>query len=47
MNLLCWNIRGVGNLRTFRDLKDVIRFRHPDMVFIFETKFGKKRMEEL
>lgn len=47
MNILCWNVRGAGNPRTFRDLKDVVRLQHPKIVFISETKCGKKKMEAL
>lgn len=47
MNILCWNVRGAGNPRTLRDLKDVIRLQHPKIVFISESKCGKKKMEKM
>lgn len=34
-----------GNLRTFRDMKDIVRLHHPEVVFISETTCDKKRMD--
>lgn len=47
MKLLCWNVRGAGNLKTFRDLKDVVRLHQPEILFLPEIKCEKRRMESL
>lgn len=47
MNLICWNVRGAGNPRTFRALKDVVKLHHPDVLFLSETKSSKRKMESL
>lgn len=33
--------------RTFCDLKDVVRLHHPEIMFLYETKSGKKKMKDL
>ena len=38
MNLLSWNCRGLGNLRTVRALQKVINKEDPAIVFLMETK---------
>ncbi|KAK6134533.1 hypothetical protein DH2020_031703 [Rehmannia glutinosa] len=38
MNILSWNCRGLGNPRTILELRDIIRAKSPDVVFLCETK---------
>ncbi|XP_062013995.1 uncharacterized protein LOC133730414 [Rosa rugosa] len=47
MRLLCWNVRGMGGARTFRDLKDFIFVHKPELVFLIETKMTKDQMGKL
>lgn len=38
MNFLCWNYQGLGNTRTIRFLKDLLRaHNNPHILFISET----------
>lgn len=36
-----------GNPRALRALKDVVRLHHPDVLFLSETKAGKRRIDKL
>jgi exonuclease III len=45
MNLLSWNCRGLGNLRTNRDLHHMVKERRPNFVFLMETLCSKQYME--
>lgn len=47
MKLLCWNVRGAKGLRTFHDLKDLIRVHKPDLIFLIETKMTACQMGKL
>ncbi|BFG30893.1 hypothetical protein CerSpe_171670 [Prunus speciosa] len=38
MTILCWNVRGLGNPRTFRALRYLLRDKNPDVIFLSETK---------
>jgi len=38
MNCLIWNVRGMGNPRTFKALKRVVGKYSPSLVFLMETK---------
>ncbi|KAK6144547.1 hypothetical protein DH2020_021367 [Rehmannia glutinosa] len=38
MSILCWNCRGLGNPRTIHELRDFIRSKAPQLVFLSETK---------
>ena len=44
MNLLSWNCRELGNLRTVNALKEVIKKEAPKIVFLMETKSNKEWM---
>ena len=44
MNALSWNCRGLGNLRTVRQLQEVIASEDPSLVFLMETKLSKDEM---
>lgn len=45
MKYLCWNVRGLGNPRNVRHLKNKLRSVHPRLVFLMETKLSLKQME--
>ncbi|KAL5746685.1 hypothetical protein ACOSP7_027831 [Xanthoceras sorbifolium] len=38
MKLLSWNVRGLGNPRAFRALRDLVRSENPQVLFLIETK---------
>ena len=44
MNALSWNCWGLGNLRTVRQLQEVIASEDPGLVFLMETKLSKEEM---
>ena len=44
MSALSWNCRGLGNLRTVRQLREVIASEDPILVFLMETKLSKEEM---
>ncbi|XP_059431636.1 uncharacterized protein LOC132165159 [Corylus avellana] len=45
MNIISWNCRGLGNLRTVHDLCRMVKEKRPSMVFLMETKLRKVKME--
>lgn len=47
MNLLSWNCRGLGNLRTVRILGDLIKSLNPTFVFLSETLVDSSVIAEL
>ena len=46
MNLLVWNCRGLGNLRT-KELRNIIRAKDPSIVFLAETWVNEARLERV
>ncbi|KAL0409478.1 UNVERIFIED_CONTAM: hypothetical protein Sradi_1882200 [Sesamum radiatum] len=46
ITLVC-NCRGIGGPRTVRQLGEYIRKHQPSIVFLMETKCGKRRFEYL
>jgi hypothetical protein len=38
MSILAWNCRGLGNLRTVRDLRLMVKEKSPNFLFLMETK---------
>ncbi|CAL2240571.1 unnamed protein product [Prunus armeniaca] len=38
MTILCWNVRGLGNPRTFRALRYLLIDKKLDVIFLSETK---------
>ena len=47
MNWLCWNVRGLGNLRTLRELEVVSRAKDPAAMFLAETWAEEARLRRL
>ncbi|KAL5582280.1 hypothetical protein UlMin_014722 [Ulmus minor] len=47
MNILAWNVQGLGNDWTFRILHDYVQQYSPSLVFLFETLSSKSQMEHL
>ena len=47
MNLIVWNCRRLGNLRTGNELGDIIRAKDPYVVFIAETLTDKARLDRV
>ena len=45
MNCLIWNCRGLGNLRTRKELGDIIWAKDPSVVFIAETLADDARLD--
>lgn len=47
MKCLGWNCRGLGNSRTVRCLRDLLKTRNPDFVFLSETLVKTEKIGEL
>lgn len=47
MNTISWNVRGLGNPRTFRIIKDLVQSRSPQILFLCETKCDVKITERV
>ncbi|KAL5579036.1 hypothetical protein UlMin_011478 [Ulmus minor] len=47
MNILAWNVQGLGNDWTFRILHDYVQQYSPSLVFLSETLSSKAQMERL
>jgi hypothetical protein len=47
MRIQSWNCRGLGNLRTVRDLCKLVKEKCPVLVFLIETKLRKMKMEQI
>ncbi|KAK6146582.1 hypothetical protein DH2020_020451 [Rehmannia glutinosa] len=47
MNILSWNCRGLGNPRTIRELRELIRIKSPHLVFLCETKSNHSSIDKL
>ena len=45
MSCLAWNYRGLGNLRTGRELVEIIRAKDPTVVFLAEMLTDDARLE--
>jgi hypothetical protein len=45
MIVLSWNCQGLGNPRRVRDLCRLVKEKHPNLVFVMETKLQARRME--
>lgn len=47
MNFLSWNCRGLGNSRAVRVLRDVVKTRKPDFLFLSETLVRSDKIKTL
>ncbi|XP_074376806.1 uncharacterized protein LOC141718321 [Apium graveolens] len=47
MNYISWNCRGLGNPRAVRVLRDLVKSRKPDFLFLSETLSFSSRINEL
>ena len=47
MSLLVWNCRGLGNLRTGKELEVLIQAKDPSIVFLAETWVDEARLKEI
>ena len=47
MNCLVWNCRGLGNLRTVRELGDLIREKDSSIVFVAETWTDEAKLDQI
>jgi hypothetical protein len=45
MIILSWNCRGLGNLRTVRDLRLMVKEKKVTLLFLMETKVRNKAMQ--
>ena len=45
MSCLAWNYRGLGNLRTERELVEIVRAKDPSVVFLAQTLTVEVRLE--
>lgn len=47
MRILSWNVRGMGNDRTFLALKTILQMHKPQVVFLCETKLMSVQMRKV
>ena len=47
MSFIVWNCRGLGNLRTGKELEVVIRAKDPSVVFLAEIWADEARLKEV
>ena len=47
MRILSWNVRGMGNDRTFLALKTILQMHNPQVVFLCETKLMSVQMRKV
>lgn len=47
MTALCWNCRGLGSPRSVRALHRLIQTKHPNLVFLMETKAKQQELESI
>lgn len=46
MKLISWNVRGLGQDRTFREAQQILQEHRPQILFLCETKMTSKQMQE-
>lgn len=47
MNAIAWNCRGLGNARAVRSLRDLVKSRKPNILFLIETLSKEDRIKHL
>ncbi|KAL5761119.1 hypothetical protein ACOSQ2_019957 [Xanthoceras sorbifolium] len=47
MSILVWNVRGLGNTRTFQMLRHYLQHHNPEVVFLMEALSTHDRLERL
>ncbi|KAL9422716.1 hypothetical protein AB3S75_034905 [Citrus x aurantiifolia] len=47
MRIISWNVRGLGNTRTFLAIKDILRCHRPQIIFLCETKMKSGQMTNM
>uniref|UniRef100_A0A803NT62 CCHC-type domain-containing protein n=1 Tax=Cannabis sativa TaxID=3483 RepID=A0A803NT62_CANSA len=47
MNILIWNVQGLGNPWTLKTLSSHVKEHHPGMIFLFETRLKEEAMERI
>lgn len=47
MKILSWNVRGLGNSRTFLALKKILQIHRPQIFFLCETKLQSMQMDTI
>lgn len=47
MRVLNWNVRGLGNSRTFLALQKILQQQRPQILFVSETKLTAKQMSNV
>ena len=47
MKIISWNVRGLGNTRTFLALKDILREHKPQILFVCEMKMKHVQMKNM
>ena len=47
MKILSWNYRGLGNPRTVRELRRLVKEKKSEVVFLMETKLNNKKLEPI
>ena len=47
MKCIAWNYRGLGNPRTIRAFRELIRKEDPHVIFLSETKLHANKLDRL
>ncbi|KAA3460676.1 nucleolin-like [Gossypium australe] len=47
MKIISWNVRGLGQSRTVKRLKNKLRYIQPQILFLMETKVTSRKMESI
>ncbi|KAK9948392.1 hypothetical protein M0R45_003972 [Rubus argutus] len=47
MKLFCWNVQGLGRPRTLRALRNLLKEKTPDLVFLMETRMVDTQIANL
>ena len=47
MSWLCWNVHGLGNQRTIRELESLVQAQDPTALFLSETWVGEDLLKRL